>query len=140
MNVPGPFIIDYTTALNITALSGEIWDIDGSNSDTVGTESWRVEVLDAANSILATQDSPVGTLSSNSAPLDGKPWTFGFTGLTGIDKVRITFTGTKTSGIGLAFNNFSPTTSMAVPEPMSLSTGIVAVLVGLGIRLRHKRK
>jgi hypothetical protein len=116
--VPDPFIVDYNTGITISALSGEIWDIDGQNQ---GTEQWRVEVLDTANNVLASQLSPLG----NSPALDGRPWTFAFTGLPlGVDKVRLTFIGTKTMGVGLAFNNFSPTE--AVPEPASV------VLFGLG--------
>jgi hypothetical protein len=50
------------------------------------------------------------------APLDGQPWVFSFSGLSaGIAKITIDFTGSKTAGIGLAFNNFNPTG--AVPEP-----------------------
>jgi hypothetical protein len=110
--VPPPFIIDYNTAQIINSLSGELWDIDGSAA--LGTEKWFVEVLDAANVTLASQMSPVGT-TSGVGTLDARPWTFTFSGLpAGVDKVRITFMGTKTMGLGLAFNNFRPTT---VPEP-----------------------
>jgi PEP-CTERM motif len=128
--VPRPFIVDYNTGITITALSGEIWDIDGASQ---ATELWNVEVLDNANNVLASQLSPLG----NSSALDGKPWVFAFTGLPlGVDKIRITFLGTKTMGVGLAFNNFSPTE--AVPEPASI------VIMGLGgagllaIRLRRR--
>ena len=114
---PPPFLVDYNTAFAISALSGEIWDIDGFPGNT---EQWLVEVLDASNVLLASQLSPLG----NSAALDGLPWVFSFSSLpAGADKVRITFSGTKTSGLGLAFNNFNPT---AVPEPST------AALMGLG--------
>lgn len=117
-SIPSPFIIDYDTTLAISALSGEIWDIDGG----VGaTEQWRVDVLDGANNILASQDSPVGIDST----LDSRPWTFALSGLPiGVDKIRLTFIGTKISGVGLAFNNFSP---FAIPEPGT------AVLIGVGL-------
>lgn len=105
--VPDPFIIDYNTTQTISALSGEIWDIDGG---TNGTELWQVDVLDASNTVITTLISPLG----NSAALDARPWTFTFSGLpSGVDKVRLTFVGTKPAGVGLAFNNFNPT----VPEP-----------------------
>ena len=50
---------------------------------------------------------------------------FSFSGLpSGVDKVRITFIGTKTSGLGLAFNNFSPDTA-AVLEPTTMALAIL---------------
>lgn len=132
-SIPGPFIVAYATSQTITALSGEIWDIDGSQG---GTEQWRVDVLDASNNVLNSQLSPLG----NSLALDGLPWTFSFSGLpAGVNKVRLTFVGTKTSGLGLAFNNFSPTS--AVPEPGGASLfglGAVVTLVTLAHRRRHR--
>ena len=128
--IPEPFIIDYNTPQTITALSGEIWDIDGASQ---ATERWLVEVLDASNNLLASQLSPLG----NSPALDGLPWVLSFTGLpTGVDNLRITFVGTKLSGVGLAFNNFNTT---AVPEPgsvMLLGLGAIA-LVAIGARRRR---
>ncbi|MFO0688630.1 MAG: PEP-CTERM sorting domain-containing protein [Myxococcota bacterium] len=124
--VPAPFIIDYNTTLAISALSGEIWDIDGSPT---ATEQWQVDVLDAANNLLATQSSPAGIDST----LDSAPWTFVFSGLpAGVDKVRLTFIGTKASGVGLAFNNFSPFT--VAPEPGT------ALLLGLGLAAMAARR
>jgi hypothetical protein len=122
--VPAPFIVDYNTPDPISALSGEIWDIDGGGG--LGTEWWQVDVLDVANNILATQNSPLGS----GPALDAQPWTFAFSGLpAGVDKVRLTFTGTKTDGVGLAFNNFSP---FAVPEPSAallLASGLAVLAV-----------
>jgi len=118
--VPKPLIVDYDTLQTITGLSGEIWDIDGSPLET---ESWRVDVLDASGGILATQLSPIGI----SAALDAQPWTFTFASLpSGVDKVRVIFTGTKQGGVGLAFNNFNPL--IAVPEP---TAGVLALLAGI---------
>lgn len=115
--VPAPFIVDYNTILSISALSGEIWDIDGG----VGTELWQVDVLDVTNNVLASQTSPLGS----GPALDGLPWTFAFSGLpAGVDKLRLTFLGTKIDGVGLAFNNFNP---FAIPEPGT------ALLFALGL-------
>ena len=122
--VPPPFIVEYNTSQTITALSGEIWDIDGSS--LLGTEQWLVNVLDSANNVLASELSPLG----NSSALDSKPWVFSFTGLPlGVEKVSLTFVGSKTQGLGLAFNNFSPTTA-AVPEP---SSALLAILAASGL-------
>lgn len=137
-SVPPPFMIQYVTGQTISALSGEIWDIDGGSPQggPVVTEQWFVEVLDSTNNLLASQFSPLG----NNQSLDGLPWVFTFSGLPlGVDKLRITFVGSKTGGLGLAFNNFGPTT---VPEP----SGIVLFALGaagavfVGIRRKHAAK
>lgn len=122
---PSPFIVDYNTVAVINALHGEVWDIDGSPTDT---ELWRVDILDSLNNVLTTQTSPLG----NSLAMDGTPWDFMFTGLPlGVDKVRITFIGTKTTGIGLAFNNFDP---FQAPEPAS-----AALMAAASVCLRRRR-
>jgi hypothetical protein len=125
---PPPFIVDYNTAQVITGLHGEIWDIDGAPT---ATEGWLVEVLDGSNNLLTSQLSPLG----NNQSLDGLPWDFSFSGLpAGVDKLRITFVGSKTTGLGLAFNNFDPTT--AAPEP-----GAMLVLIGgAGVLTRSTRR
>ena len=128
---PPPFIVDYNTVLTITALQGEIWDIDGAPTNT---EQWRVEVLDGANSILTSQISPLG----NSLAMDGLPWVFSFTGLpAGVDKLRITFIGSKTNGLGLAFNNFDPT---SVPEPGAISLAAISVAAAMTVRRRSRSR
>jgi hypothetical protein len=137
----GKFIITYTGA-TVTAASGEIWDIDGTAQVEGGpgfTEQYTVTAYDSANNLLATDVSPTGTLTSAIAPYDGQPWKFVFSGLTaGIARIEIDFTGTKPGGagggIGLAFDNFYPT---SVPEP----AGITLVLVALcGLTIRRCRR
>jgi hypothetical protein len=137
--LPGPFLIDYDVSQTIDSLSGEIWDIDSASAQN--TEQWLVEVLDSAGSVVASKLSPLGLLQSDPSSLDSLPWTFTFTGLsllsTDVDKVRMTFVGGKTDGIGLSFNNFSPFT--AVPEPSSLALGGTGLaLAGLAY-LRRRR-
>jgi hypothetical protein len=133
----GQFIITYvSTSAPVTAASGEIWDIDGVAQMGIGlTEEYTVRAYDAIGNLLATQVSPLGTLPTPVAPLDGRPWQFSFSGLTaGIDHIIIDFTGTKPGGIGLAFNNFYPT---SVPEPGCLT--LVAMAMG-GLSLRHRQR
>jgi hypothetical protein len=130
----GRFVIQYSSSFLVTAAGGEIWDIDGQVPLGTLTEQYKVEAFDSANNSLAVQLSPVGVLTSTIAPLDGRPWVFSFSGLTaGIDHIDITFVGTKPSGIGLAFNNFYPTTA-PVPEPTGL---LILASGGCGIVLRR---
>ncbi|WP_165250913.1 PEP-CTERM sorting domain-containing protein [Paludisphaera soli] len=128
--LPGPFLIEYDTTQVIREFSGEIWDIDGG-------EQWRVDVLNGTGSILTTLLSPQGVGRNDPATLDSLPWNFGFKGLPdGVKSIRLTFVGTKTDGIGLAFNNFSPTFAVpgsVVPEPSSLALmaiGLAAAAAG----------
>lgn len=128
--LPGPFIAAYTSTTPIRALSGEIWDIDARNGNT---EQWRVDVLSNAGGVLASKLSPLG-VDNGPSSLDSLPWTFAFEGLPdGVADVRLTFVGSKTGDVGLAFNNFSP--DVAVPEPSSL--GLVGTLTALGLRRRR---
>jgi hypothetical protein len=134
----GRFVIQYTSSFAVTAASGEIWDIDG-NPAAGTTEEYTVKAFDSTNSLLATVVSPLGVLDSLNAPLDGEPWVFAFSGLTaGIDHIVITFTGTKPAGIGLAFNNFYPTT--AVPEPASATLAAVATVMSAMVVRRRRSK
>ncbi len=133
----GHFIIKYaSTSGPVTAASGEIWDIDGNTQfGVVLTEEYTVIAYDSANNLLATQVSPLGVLSTAIAPLDGRPWTFGFSGLTaGIDHIVVDFTGTKPDGIGLAFNNFYP---LSVPEPTSAAMMLFGTFASLCLKRRR---
>jgi hypothetical protein len=130
----GQFIITYvSSSAPVTAASGEIWDIDGVTQMGIGlTEEYTVRAYDSVGNLLATQVSPLGTLPTPVAPLDGRPWQFSFSGLTaGIDHIIIDFTGTKPMGIGLAFNNFYPT---SVPEPGCLVLVAVCSLMFISTR------
>lgn len=118
-------VIDYAGG-TVAAASGEIWDIDAS---LPLTEQYRVAAYDALGNLLGTIDSPVGTQDSGclNTELDGRPWTFAFSGLTpGIARITIDFIGTKTQGIGLAFNNFNATGEGAVPVSTTSWGGLKA--------------
>ncbi len=141
----GTFIIDYTydsSSFLVTAASGEIWDIDGSGVSTPSTSDTEEFTVTAVDLLGGTHVlvSPLGTLTSGSAPLDGRPWVFGFSNISdGIDRIEITFTGSKTSGVGLAFNNFSPDTNL-VPSPAAAGLGLSLLgLLGITRPLRRRR-
>jgi hypothetical protein len=132
--VSAPFTIAYDTNQTIRELSGEIWDIDGGAN---GTEQWRVDVLNGLGGVLATVDSPLG-INQDPGSLDSLPWTFAFTNLPdGVESVRLTFIGSKTVAVGLAFNNFSAT--VAIPEPSSWLLAALGIL-GLGIKRKWLRR
>jgi len=116
----GTFHITYNSENPVTSASGEIWDIDGHNNLT---ERFFVEAFNGTES-LASMFSPLGS-NHGSNSLDGKPWAFGFNNLSDITRIEISFTGSKQSGIGLAFNNFSPIENVSaqinsVPEPSTI--------------------
>ncbi len=131
----GRFVIQYTSTFPVTAASGEIWDIDGNPQNST-TEEYTLQAFDATSTLLATIVSPLGVIDTPTAPLDGQPWVFSFSGLSaGIDHIVITFTGTKPAGIGLAFNNFNPT---AVPEPSSVCLAGVVLVAAAGVARRNR--
>ncbi len=133
----GVFHIIYSADNPVTSASGEIWDIDGHSR----TEQFVIQAFNGQQ-LLQSLQSPLGATASQPS-LDGSPWAFGFDGLSDITRIEITFTGSKTSGIGLAFNNFSPVEDISeetnnVPEPFSLvCIGLVLLLTGA---INHHRK
>ena len=141
--VPGPFVIDYDTTQTIREFSGEIWDVDATGGGLY--EQWRVDVLSDTGSVLASLLSPKGLGPGDPNSLDSLPWAFGFRDLpNGVKSIRLTFVGTKTNGIGLAFNNFSPTFavpgSIPVPEPSGLALLGSATALGLAATARRRRR
>jgi len=103
-----------------TTASGQIWDIDGV--DGTNTERWEVYVTDVLGNTTLADTSPEGLESDG--PLDGLPWAFVASDADGIAQIELRFTGTKDSGLGVAFDNFR--TDGIIPAP-----GTVA-LAGLG--------
>ncbi|MGH8215206.1 MAG: PEP-CTERM sorting domain-containing protein [Rhodanobacteraceae bacterium] len=124
--------VDYTAP--VFAASGQIWDIDGTAS---GTEQWRV--VASLNGVqVAFEDSPLGN-SKGAGSLDGLPWTFNLASGGGFDKIEFIFTGSKASGLGLAFDNFNTNSLTGVPEPAALGMfGLGALLIGLFAGLRRR--
>jgi hypothetical protein len=129
----GTFHINYTADNPVTEASGEVWDIDGKPSKT---EQFFVEAYND-DILLDSMASPLG----DDKELDGMPWAFGFENLTNITRIEITFTGSKTKGIGLAFNNFSPVEDISVQtnsisEPSTM--GIFSMVI-IGFMLRRSK-
>ncbi|WP_200340714.1 PEP-CTERM sorting domain-containing protein [Rhodovibrio sodomensis] len=113
-----------------TAASGEIWDIDGNTAQ--GSEQWTV-VFSLSGTQVATLQSPEGT-TNGAGSLDGLPWLFAYSGAA-FDQIDFVFAGTKTTGIGLAFDNFRTDT---VPVPATL--GLLGLgLAGLGLAARRRK-
>lgn len=133
IGVPFPdFIIKYDPSTRPTAAAGEIWDIDGSPD---GTERWLVTAYNATGTSLGSSLSPLGV--DPPSPLDGLPWVWSFDFAEPIDRIEFEFLGTKTTGIGLAFDNFAPAGN--VPEPATLtlwSLGAMGCAIGAFRRRR----
>ncbi|MBC7783052.1 MAG: hypothetical protein H7144_04360 [Burkholderiales bacterium] len=125
---PVNLVITYNSP--VSSAGGEIWDIDGASQ---ASERWQVKALSGigVGSTLVT-----GALSPNGidSTLDGKPWAFTLNAPTGLtfDHIVLQFSGTKTSGIGLAFDNFTP----LLPEPASI--GLLALCAGAMTRRRGR--
>ena len=133
----GTFHIIYDALNPVTSASGEIWDIDGHNGNT---EQFFVEAFNGEET-LAEILSPLGKKSGRKS-LDGKPWTFGFSGLSDITRIEISFKGSKSTWIGLAFNNFSPIEDVSarknsVPEPSTLAIFSLGLISFASCRIRN---
>jgi hypothetical protein len=125
------FAIEYLT--NPTgAISGEIWDIDGVNNQS---EAWVVKAVDSVGNVLQTQTSPAYS-TNGSGSLDGAAWLFQFAADPNIERLDFYFVGTKTDGIGVAFDNFE--SGVVVPLPAALPL-LVSALGGFGLLGRRRR-
>jgi hypothetical protein len=125
---------------DVLQAGGQIWDIDASPG---GNERWRVSAWDANLDPIADNAvhiSPVGLVNTDPASLDGMAWVWtvgSAINTTPIQYITMEFIGTKTTGIGLAFDNFDGA-AVVVPE-----TSTYALILGglvLGIVAYRKRR
>lgn len=123
----------------VTMASGQVWDIDGNSSQ--GSEEWTILAIDSiTGDTVAKVVSPEYNHGGANNSLNGRPFGFSFNTSQSFDKIAFKFTGTKMEGIGLAFDNFSPYSAVAVAEPSVLWTfGLGLALLGLGV-VSHRRR
>jgi MYXO-CTERM domain-containing protein len=127
-NVPGAFVITYD--IEVSAFSGEIWDINARSAGTY--EQWRIAGFDAQGNEVVSELSPVGLTNKRSESLDSRPWLFSLVSEVGITSVTIEHVG-NADGVGLAFDNF---TAETVPTPGALTGLGLAGLAATGRRRR----
>ena len=135
---PGPtLIIDYASP--VSAASAEIWDIDAASGGTNGFEAWTVTARDINGLAIETQVSPNGIDETLPSSLNGKPWVWSFDRASNdIHSIAIQFTGTANL-VGLAFDNFTPSSPAAVPISPWIAPALAAALGLLGgLRLRSR--
>lgn len=117
-------IIDYATA--VSAASGVILDIDQA-------EAWQVQALDMSGTLLESIDLGPNLLLDGSAT----PWVFD-RNLSDIQQIRIEYTGTTNGNVGLAFDNFSPSSAILfVPEPSSTVLFIASAMAAVVCRRKR---
>lgn len=107
----------------VRAASGVIIDVDEGPSSTF--ERWEIEARDATSAII---DSVMLTFGDpNTGDGIATPWAFSHT-TDDIFSIRIAYTGTKTT-VGLAFDNFSPSSATVVPLPAAFGLFGVAIMM-----------
>lgn len=126
----GDAIFTLTFGPQVSSVSGELWDIDGNQ--TQGTEQWVVQAFAADNSLLDELTSPLGS-TTGAGSLNGLPWTFSFAGIGKISYIEFDFTGSKTFGIGAALDNIEFT-------PVPLPASALLLLGGIGGLAAFKRR
>ncbi len=128
---PLPLIVSFASPVGMAG--GQILDIDG-------TESWRIEAYDGADTLL---DSV--TLSSSTAHAgDGLATDWAFLRVTAdIARIELIFTGAYDHDIGEAFDNFWTDTVTPhvtnTPEPSTIVLLLTGVVAG-GIPLWRRRR
>lgn len=130
----GQFVIDFVYGTVASEISFQIWDIDGNGADR--TEKYHIEFY-SGFALLGMIDTPEYDNLNPGTSLDGLPFLVAFdAGDELISHVIITFTGTKTDNVGLAFDNFEAT---FVPEPSTYAAILGLAAIGL-VLLRRRRR
>lgn len=127
---PRPLLIHYDTPVD--AASGIMIDVDGWGIEpNLIWEAFRIEARDADDVVLETLEL-IGSIDG-----DGQASSWSFErALADISSIRISYFGNKPTGIGLAFDYFSPSTPFPpVPEPGTLAL----VALGLGALVTRRR-
>ena len=128
---PRPLWIGYDTP--VAGASGVILDVDFWGRSTTIYESWSIDAFDIHGQYLDTIEISAGDPGAG----DGVASTWSFERPTAdIRMIRVTYTGTKDFGVGLAFDNFSPSEPArgpATPEPGA------AALFALGLAVATRR-
>lgn len=116
-----------------SSVTAEIWDIDGNRSQ--GSEGWEV-VATHRDGLTSSILSPTFMNTSDARSLNGQAWSFSFDAAeNSIMSLDFVFTGTKTHGIGVAFDNL---TVAPVPVPAA-GLMLIAGLGALGALGRRRK-
>lgn len=127
-------IIEYDSP--VSGASGEIWDIDAWYEERI--EQWKISALDSSHNVIDSIVSPQGIHAEDDSSLDGMPWTWSFNHETAdIYAISIEYIGTGENNIGLAFDNFSPSSPVPLPSSLLLLGSGLSVT---GILIRKKKK
>ena len=118
--LPQALLVDYSTS--VSAASGVILDIDFA-------EQWTIEALSGMSVIGSQVLGPFGSGAGTNGATT--VWSFDF-GTNTFDRLRFSFTGTATSGaVGLAFDNFSPSSPIPLPAAVWLFGSGLLGLIGI---------
>ncbi len=125
-NIAGTLLLTYSSPVAQSA--GVVLDVDRRAGGTF--EEWTIEALASDMSVLETRviTAPVGPDTCSNAQGPGDATAIGFVfdrANADIHFIVLRYTGTAASGIGLAFDNFSPTTipdapSVTLADPPSI--------------------
>ena len=136
---PQPLLITYSSP--VSGASGELLDIDQSS---IGNERWLIEALDNFGNPLDSIELQSGPRIDETGDGIATFWSFSRES-EDIFSIRMSFTGSKTTGIGLGFDNFSPAgeppiSPEPVPEPSSLLGLFVFGAFGASSLLKRKQQ
>lgn len=106
------FIVTYSTP--VTALGGEIWDLE---SGAQGGERFIIRAFDVAGNEVASQTSP--QFVGEDRRFDAAPWAFFLASGEGIVKLVFEFIGDTPFSVGFAFDNFNASASVAAPSVLA---------------------